>query len=180
LVQLCSQLLGDRRPDSLGLILGSASGCSSPDREFQRELDTKGWGFGSPSLFVYTLPTAALGEVSIAMGATGPLLTVSAGRASGLSALVRGLEWLAGGRCERAICGSYELDGANEHIALFLLEPGTGRIVRGASGFAEVPSDGTPGDALAVAAALAGPDAAVLMARDDRGYWARVSVEAAP
>ena len=178
LVQLAAAMLGERRIEDLGLVFGSASGCSAPDREFQHELDTKGLGFGSPSLFVYTLPTAALGEVSIALGATGPLLTVSAGRASGLSAVVRGLEWVASGRCERALCGSYELGGPDEHVALFLLESGPKRVVRGASGFAEMPPTGGHADALALAAALTVPSASTLTARDDRGFWATVTLEA--
>ena len=63
LVQLASVVLGDRRIDGLALTLGSASGSAAPDREFDRELKQKGAGFGSPSLFVYTLPSAPLGKV---------------------------------------------------------------------------------------------------------------------
>jgi hypothetical protein len=159
--------------------MGSASGCAAPDREFQQELETKGWGFGGPSLFVYTLPTAALGEVSIAMAATGPLLTMSAGTASGLSAVGRGLEWIAQGRCERVLCGSYELHGGDEHIALFLIEAGEGRAVTASSGFGELPPHGGA-DALSLAAALADRAATTLTSRDERGFWASVAVGAAP
>jgi 3-oxoacyl-(acyl-carrier-protein) synthase len=179
LVQLASAVLGDRRPEGLGLVMGSMSGCAAPDREFQQELETKGWGFGGPSLFVYTLPTAALGEVSIAMAATGPLLTMSAGLASGLSAVTRGLEWVAQGRCERVLCGSYELAGNDEHIALFLVEAGASRAVKGASGFGELPPSGGA-DALSLAAALSDRAAASLTSRDERGFWASVSLGEAP
>src|SRR4051812_5084473 len=66
LVQLASVVLGDLRNDGLGLILGTQSGSAAPDREFQKELEQKGPGFGSPSLFVYTLPSAPLGELAVA------------------------------------------------------------------------------------------------------------------
>src|SRR5262245_49917278 len=54
LVQLAAALLGDRRIEGMGLILGSGCGCAQPDREFQRELEVKGLPLGGPSLFVYT------------------------------------------------------------------------------------------------------------------------------
>src|SRR5689334_3622518 len=73
LVQLASLVMAERRIEGLGLVLGTSSGCALPDREFQAELTTKGWPLGGPSLFVYTLPTATAGEMSIALGATGPL-----------------------------------------------------------------------------------------------------------
>jgi hypothetical protein len=179
LVQLASVVLGDRRPEGLGLVLGSASGCAAPDREFQHELDTKGWGFGSPSLFVYTLPTAALGEVSIAMAATGPLLTVSAGSASGLESIVRAHEWVAAGRCEQVLCGSYELGVAHEHIALFLVERDARRSLAGTTGFGELPPAGAAGDALSLAAALTGSGATSITSRDPQGFWATVALGAA-
>ena len=113
------------------------------------------------------------------MSANGPLLTVSAGAASGLSAITRGLEWLESGRCERAICGSYELAGGDEHIALFLVEPGEGRSVRGASGFGELPP-GAGATALTLATALSSSAATTLTSRDERGFWASVTVGATP
>src|SRR4051812_16512020 len=64
LVQLASTVLGERRIEGLALTLGTASGSAAPDREFNRELQQKGPGFGGPSLFVYTLPSAPLGEVA--------------------------------------------------------------------------------------------------------------------
>ncbi len=177
LVQLASALLGDRRIEGLGLILGTAAGCAQPDREFQRELDSKGLPLGGPSLFVYTLPTAAAGELSIALGATGPLLTVNAGSASGLTALARGLEWVATGRCPAALACSAEQGVADEHVAMFLIEKTPGRGVTGRSGFDELPADGTPGGPLELCAALAGPSAARVVTRDPLGYWAAFDLE---
>ena len=179
LVQLASALLQDRRIEGLGLVLGTAAGCAQPDREFQKELDTKGWPLGGPSLFVYTLPTAAAGELSIALGATGPLLTVNAGAASGLAAVARGLEWVQAGRCPAAIACSAEQGIANEHVAMFLIESTGGRGAKGATGFGELPSGGTSRGALELASALSARDPAKLVTRDPLGYWASLELEAA-
>ena len=172
LVQLASVLMGERRIESLGLVLGTAAGCALPDREFQKELDTKGWPLGGPSLFVYTLPTAAAGELSIALAATGPLLTVNAGTASGLTAVASGLEWVQTGRCPAAIACSAEQGVADEHVAMFLIEGGNaGRGANGHTGFGEVPSGGASGGPLELAAALSSGSAAKLVSRDALGYW---------
>lgn len=179
LVQLASALLGDRRIEGLGLVLGTAAGCAQPDREFQKELDTKGWPLGGPSLFVYTLPTAAAGELSIALAATGPLLTVNAGTASGLAAVARGLEWVQAGRCPAAIACSAEQGVANEHVAMFLIESAGGRAAAGATGFGELPTGGVAGGALELTSALASGEAAKLVSRDPLGYWASLELEAA-
>jgi 3-oxoacyl-(acyl-carrier-protein) synthase len=177
LVQLSSALLNERRIEGLGLILGTAAGCAQPDREFQQELDTKGLPLGGPSLFVYTLPTAAAGELSIALQATGPLLTVNAGNASGLTAVVRGLEWVAQVRCPAALACSAELGVADEHIAMFLIERTGGRGAAVSTGFLDAPPSGAPAGALELAAALVERDAQALLARDERGFWASVHLE---
>jgi hypothetical protein len=179
LVQLASALLGERRIDGLGLILGTASGCAQPDREFQHELTIKGLPLGGPSLFVYTLPTAAAGELSIALQATGPLLTVNAGSASGLTAVARGLEWVAQGRCPAALACSEELGVADEHIAMFLIERAGGRGAAVSTGCFDAPPGTAVASALDLAVALADREAAPLVSRDDRGFWASVHLEAA-
>lgn len=179
LVQLASALLQERRIEGLGLVLGTASGCAQPDREFQHELDTKGLPLGGPSLFVYTLPTAAAGELSIALAATGPLLIVNAGAASGLTAVARGLEWVQSGRCPVALACSAEQGVADEHVAMFLIERGAGRGAIASTGFGKDAPPGTAGAALELAAALGARDAASLVTRDERGYWASLHLEAA-
>lgn len=179
LVQLASALLGERRIEGLGLILGTAAGCALPDREFQRELDSKGLPLGGPSLFVYTLPTAEAGELSIALGATGPLLTVNAGAASGLTAVARGLEWVAAGRCPAVLACSAEQGVADEHLALFLVEKVARRGITGRSGFGELPAGGSAGGPLELCAALAAKAPARVVSRDPLGYWAAFELEGA-
>ncbi len=176
LVQLASVVLGDRRIEALGLTLGSASGSSGPDREFDQELKAKGPGFGSPSLFVYTLPSAALGEVAVAFGAHGPLTTVSAGSASALAAIVTAIDDVDSGRAPAVLCGGFEWGTASDFIALFLIEP-TGPItLTGDSGYGETP-EGTRGDVLDLVAAVASGQPFTLTAADRLGFWAQLQSE---
>ncbi len=123
---------------STGMVLGTPSGSSVSDADFLAGLDQRGPAFGSPSVFVYTLATAPLGEVSIALGLKGPLLTVSAAAASGLSSVVIAAGWVASGKVPACLCGGIEPteDGA-ESISLFLLEPTAGprRVTSRSTGF---------------------------------------------
>ncbi len=179
LVQLAAAVLGERRPSGLGVALGTSAGCLTPDLEFQRELDTKGKGFGGPSLFVYTLPTAPLGEVAIALGANGPGFTVNAGAASALTAVGLAAEEVAAGRAPAMLAAGLEWGTGLDWAAVFLLEPkgtpGGGLEVRGRQGFGAAPSS-TPGDALALARRLADPsrEAGKLCAADAAGFWAEL------
>jgi 3-oxoacyl-(acyl-carrier-protein) synthase len=173
LVQLASAVLGPQRREGLALTLGSASGSAAADREFAAELAKKGPGFGSPSLFVYTLPSAPLGEVALAFGATGPLTTVSAGAASALTAVATALDDVDSGRAPAVLCGGFEWGTEADFMALFLIEP-TGPItVTGESGYGETP-EGTRGDVLDLAAALASGRQFSLTSLDRLGFWAQL------
>ncbi len=137
LVQLTHALLRARLAElplaRTGLVLGTSSGCAAPDREFLEQCMQRGPAFGSPSTFVYTLPTAAPGEVSIALGLRGGVETISAGAHSGLAALAAAAAKVARGSLGAAVCGALELPRTAEgepgsavpleHLALFLLEP---------------------------------------------------------
>jgi Beta-ketoacyl synthase, N-terminal domain len=161
LVQLASTLTRQLAPEQrrgCGLIVGSAAGCAVADHEFQSGLDQRGLPFGSPSVFVYTLPTAPLGEVSIALGIEGPLCTVSAGGASGLAAIARAAAEVANGDLEHALCGAMELgalaDGRRavagaDHLVLLLLaaRPARWRLWAWGAGFQP---GGTPSAATAL------------------------------
>ena len=103
------------------LLLGTSRGSEGVDREFWEGIRRRGSGHGSPSAFVYTLPTAAPAEVTLALGLRGSLCTVTAGEASGLTAVARATAHLAAGRSEAVVCGSMELS-TPPHLALFLLE----------------------------------------------------------
>ena len=130
LVQLAQAVLSNRRarlvpapPTTIDLRLGTRTGSEEIDLAFLRSLADRGDAFGSPSLFAYTLSTAAGGEVSLALGLRGALSTVSCGEVSGLAALVTGAAAVASGRSEACLCGAMDVSGSDsDAIALFLLE----------------------------------------------------------
>jgi hypothetical protein len=130
LVQLVQAVLTTRRarvpapPTTVDLKVGTQTGSREVDLAFLRSLAERGDAFGSPSLFAYTLSTAAGGEVSLTLGVRGALSTVSSGEVSGLAALVTGAASVFSGRSEACLCGAMEVSGSeSDVIALFLLEP---------------------------------------------------------
>ncbi|MGQ0505778.1 MAG: hypothetical protein ACT4TC_10705 [Myxococcaceae bacterium] len=134
LVQLGHALL-ETRPgidrSRMGLALGTVSGCAAADLAFFEQCQDRGVALGSPSTFVYTLPTAGLGEMAIALGIRGGLETVTA--SNKLAAVEDAFAKVARGTWNSALCGTYELprtvEGKQgfadlpEHLALFLVEP---------------------------------------------------------
>ncbi len=173
LVQLAYKVIGERRLEGLALTLGSASGSAGPDREFDQELQKKGAGFGGPSLFVYTLPSAALGEIAVAFGAHGALTTVSAGAASALVAVATAVDDVDAGRAPAVLCGGFEWGTDADYIALFLIEPLGPITVTGDSGYGETP-EGPRGDVLDLMAAVASGRPFSLTAVDRLGFWAQI------
>ena len=173
LVQLAYAVLGDRQRDALAVTLGSASGSAGPDREFDQQLKSKGQGFGSPSLFVYTLPSAGLGELAVAFGTRGPLTTVSAGAASALTAVATAIDEVDSNRAPAVLCGGFEWGTESDWIVLFLVESMGPITVTGETGYGETP-EGPRGDALDLAAALASGRPFSLTSFDPLGFWAQL------
>jgi len=130
LVSLARQVLAARRvgslpelPPVIGVRLGTMSGSRENDLAFLESLAERGESLGSPSLFVHTLSTAAVAEVSLALGCRGAVSTVSSGEASGLLAVALGAGALAAGRSAACLCGAMDVCGSDSDvIALFLLE----------------------------------------------------------
>jgi hypothetical protein len=129
IVQLAHALLSARAALSGGgsplpslaemdLLIGTRSGSTAADLDFLEGVRNRGPGFGSPSTFVYTLPTAPLAEIAIALGLRGALATVTAGNVSGLTSIARAAAHIAAGRSRACLTGGMEMD----FIALFLLE----------------------------------------------------------
>lgn len=190
LVQLGSALLSEVTPEArarMGFCVGTVAGCAVADREFQKMLDERGGPFGSPSVFVYTLATAPLGEVSIALGVRGPLRTVSAGGASGLSALSASAALVAQGSLEDCLCGGVELGGAEpsrafggaDALALFHLtsRPGPWRLTAHGTGFLPSSSGVRTEGLLELAQGLAGPQGSCeVHAQGPEGFWAKVAL----
>jgi hypothetical protein len=197
LVQLAHALIAHResRPGaslraSTGLAIGSVAGCAAADVDFLAGLDGRGLSFGSPATFVYTLPTAPPGEVSIALGLKGPLFTVSAGQGSGLSAVVIAAAQVAAGRCDACLCGRLEVNPpgatAGDSVSLFLLERGEGwpRLSAWREGFGTAPfgpaASGEPLHALARAAADSKAGESLVTSVSPEGYWVSVVVSRNP
>ena len=107
-VSVAVEMLGLPPPPADGLhlatavVLGTAWGCQGVDGDFYQGI-VKGDG-PSPTLFAYTLPTIAVGEVCIRHGLGGPSYCFQAGSDSGLVALFEGLRLLQEGECERCLC----------------------------------------------------------------------------
>ena len=173
LVQLASTVLGERRIEGLAVTLGTASGSAAPDREFDRELQAKGPGFGSPSLFVYTLPSAGLGEIAVAFGAHAALTSISAGSASALTAIVTAIDDVDSGRVPAVLCGGFEWGTDADFIALFLVEQRGPITLSGELGYGETP-EGRRGDVLDLATSLAAGLPFDLTAVDRLGFWAHL------
>src|SRR5262249_57872861 len=95
-------------PATVDLKLGTRAGSSEIDFAFLQSLAERGDAFGSPSLFAYTLSTAAGGEVSLALGVRGALSTVSSGEVSGLAAVGAGAASVASGRSGACLCGALD------------------------------------------------------------------------
>ncbi len=209
LVQLAHVLLMNRatltkgvpappQPSDTDLLIGSALGSAEADADFVHGLANRGSGFGSPSTFVYTLPTAAPAEAALALGLRGALASVTAGSISGLFAIARAVSHVGQGRSRACIAGGMELGGAGrgavsfgegEVAALFLLEPAAPGAPWAHFGDAAVgfdppaPKRGVEASAspmrtlLALAAACGNPmkqTSAEIAAHSQEGYWARV------
>jgi 3-oxoacyl-(acyl-carrier-protein) synthase len=170
----------------VGILLGTESGSAAADREFLASTQQRGAAFGSPGNFVYTLASSALAEISIGLGLQGPVLTFAAGAASGLTALGAACAEVKSGRVEACIAGQMETGaGADEWLALFLLEPAAGErggawLEAGAQGFSPgAPATTDPPGVLRLADALGKPGVTSFREVDASGAWAEITLRRA-
>jgi 3-oxoacyl-(acyl-carrier-protein) synthase len=84
--------------ERIGICLGARAGSLAADFEFWRGRDAVGGP--SPTLFAYTLPSAAIGEIAIRYRLTGPNLCL-VGDASVLS---EAGDWLRRGEVDACLC----------------------------------------------------------------------------
>ncbi|MDO9532506.1 MAG: hypothetical protein Q7O12_10305 [Deltaproteobacteria bacterium] len=96
-------LLGkqDLRLDTT-MVMGTMAGCYGADLDFYRGI-FQGDG-PSPTMFAYTLPTIALGEVAIRHRLGGASYCFMAGADSGLLALWESVKLLEAGECQKCVC----------------------------------------------------------------------------
>ena len=211
LVQLAHALLSARDTargapilprHEVDLLLGTLTGSASADFEFWSGTQSRGPAFGSPSTFVYTLPTAPPAEAALALGLRSSLATLTAGSISGIASIVRSASRIAAGRARACLCGGVEFartgnrrasgSFAQDAIALFLLEaaPASMRwpVLRDwEAGFAseEQPSDRVSSlsplsslTALASAAVKLGASSGTeeIFGSSSDGHWARIAL----
>jgi hypothetical protein len=172
-VQLAAAMLGDKRFPTLGLVCATSAGCREPDVDFQAELVKKGVGFGGPSLFVYTLPTAPPGELSVALDAKGPLVSIDSGTCSAITGVGLAAREVNAGRADAMLVCAMELGVPDEWMALFLVEKSGRAIDDWKNGFGDGAPQGSDG-AMELAAALAAGQGRVFTSNDAQGFWAQV------
>ena len=84
----------------IGVVLGTAFGCHATNEAYDAGARC---GAPSPRLFAYTLPSSAVGEISIHAELTGPVTTVVSGLTAGLDALREARRHLEAGRADRML-----------------------------------------------------------------------------
>ena len=115
-------------PERVGLSFGTGLGCLLTDAEYNRKVLEQGLGGASPRLFAYTVSSAAAGEVSIALGITGPNVTAHTGLAAGLGAVGYGFDLIQMGKADVVLAGGADVVGPDLLAALRdmdLLKPHT-------------------------------------------------------
>lgn len=142
-VEAVGELLA-RHPDvdraALPVVYGSAMGEVVPSSAFLDRLFSEGPATASPLAFQNSVYNGTSGHLSMAFGLTGPAETLSAGMATGLAALARGIEHLT--RVPEVLVVvaddlnpttrlAYANTGpAGEAVVAVLLRPGEGIAVR--------------------------------------------------
>jgi 3-oxoacyl-[acyl-carrier-protein] synthase II len=102
---------GEVAADRIGLSFGTGLGCLLTNAEFYQKVVEQGPKAASPRLFAYTVSSAAAGEVSIALGITGPNATQHAGIAAGLAAVGYGFDLIEMGRADVVLAGGADACG---------------------------------------------------------------------
>ena len=167
-----------------GIVVGTAFGCFLTNAAYQRRVAAGGQPAASPRLFAATVSNAAAGELAIAYRLGGPAVTVTAGGASGLTALGEAMEAIRAGRADVVVAagvdatgdalaewlaatgGAYGAPPAEAGAAVVLERTGRRgpevcRLAGHASAFEPEPAGAAAGDGLAAAIAAACADAGV-------------------
>ena len=103
--------------DEVGVCLETNGGSVAADRQFLRTL--------SPSVFTYTLPSTAIGEICIRHRLRGPVLCLMGVNGDGRQALEQAQSWLQTGEVKSCLCGYADASGDSPAVAgaLYLQAP---------------------------------------------------------
>jgi 3-oxoacyl-[acyl-carrier-protein] synthase II len=96
----------------IGVVVGTAFGCFLTNSGYQRRLAEVGPAAASPRLFAATVSNAAAGELGIAYRLGGPAVTLTAGAASGLTALAHAVDLLRAGAADAVLAAGVDALGA--------------------------------------------------------------------
>ena len=104
----------------IGLLSAGSDGCLRANGEYFQDYVANGRTLGRGNLFIYTLPTSALGEVAIALSLTGPCMFIHEGD-DPLASL-----WRIGGQIisDGEAGGMLGLWSDSEAAVCLLIEPG--------------------------------------------------------
>lgn len=100
-----------------GAALGTAFGAHLSNEQFMAGLLAEGQTGASPALFPYTLPSTAVGELSVHLMLRGPLITLAQGPGSGMAALAAASEQVDQGRAAWMLAGAADTLGETLELA---------------------------------------------------------------
>ena len=104
--------------DEVGVVLETRSGSLLADRQF--------WQTRSPSVFSYTLPSTAIGEICIRHKLRGPVLCLMSVTGDGRQALEQAQSWLCAGEARSCLCLYADAAGdAPARAGVLYIESGT-------------------------------------------------------
>jgi 3-oxoacyl-(acyl-carrier-protein) synthase len=111
-VELLGAAFAER--DAVGVVLETQTGSLLADRQFLRTR--------SPSVFTYTLPSTAIGEICIRHKLRGPVLCLLTETGDGRQALAQAQVWLQTGEATSCLCLCADAPGDRpaEAVALYL------------------------------------------------------------
>jgi hypothetical protein len=108
-----AKLARDHDLRGAGLVIGHAYATLDVNESYYAHLSKK--GRAEPHRFPYTTPAAAVGEVSLALGLTGPNVAVGSGLHGGLEALCVAADLVASGDCDRVVVLAVDAPGPAAH-----------------------------------------------------------------
>ncbi len=112
----------DANTREIGLLSAGSDGCLRANGEYFQDYVANGRTLGRGNLFIYTLPTSALGEVAIALSLTGPCMFIHEGDDPVVSLGRIGGQMISDGEAG----GMLGLWSDSEAAVCLLIEPGAG------------------------------------------------------
>jgi len=147
---------GDALPSDgqrAGIVFGTALGSHLTNETFLRQMEQLGPAEVSPALFTYTLPSAAVGEISIHFGLQGPTVTLAQGVGAGIAALDLAATLVRRGEASWMLAGAADVLGPTLIAAA---GPDAGDLTEDAAFFVVRPARRTNGGLARIGAAEQG------------------------